>query len=90
MYLSPEYFIEKWAGPCPTPAGLKRRQWSFLAIHAPFLVLYEIKRPFWGASTYIYAQKGCQYKLIPSKVGVYFYRGPRKGCGLPQRTIDAF
>ena len=58
MYLSPEYFIEKWAGPSPTPAGLKRRAWSFVAIHAPFLVLYGCKRPFWGASTCIEALFG--------------------------------
>ena len=58
MYLSPEYSIEKWAGPSPTPAGLKRHAWSFVAIHAPLLVLYGCTRPFWGASTCIEALFG--------------------------------
>ena len=60
MYLSPEYFIEKWAGPSPTPAGLKRRAWSFVAIQAPFLVLYGSTHPFGGASTCVDALKGHQ------------------------------
>jgi len=58
FFLSPEYFIEKRAGPSPTPAGLKRRGWSFVAIHAPCLVLYGSKRPFLGASTCIEALFG--------------------------------
>ena len=58
FFLSPEYFIEKWAGPSPTPAGLKRRGWSFVAIHASCLVLYGSKRPFLGASTCIEALFG--------------------------------
>ena len=58
MHLRPEQFIEKWAGPSPTPAGLKRRAWSFVAIQAPFLVLYGSTRPFLGVSTCIEALFG--------------------------------